>query len=309
MKKTTKLKHYLSALRTWARREGQAPRVRIMRLLAERSLEPVFQPLVDLRSGVLLGHEALIRAPRSLEVSGFDVLLQAAQTERCQKNFELACLELAMQQWTAQSGKDTLFVNISAATLVQLQESDASGMLLHLMRKHNMSPRRMGLDISGYTRVPQLEVLIQALRPLRDAGVTIALDDFKASENSMKVWAKVLPNVIKMAPRWTHNIGVDAEQGRVVSSLVRLTRNHNALLVAKSVETEAELRALQALGVDMAQGYFLGSPAEAPVRSLNLRAREVLRTPEATPARGPQATVPGKPAKPPVLDTRYQLLH
>jgi len=139
MKLNMPFKHHLSTVRSWLRREGHGPQIRIMRLLAERSLEPVFQPLVDLRSGVLLGHEALIRAPRSLEVSGFDVLLKAAQTERCQKNFELACLELAMQQWTARGGKDTLFVNISAATLVQLQESDASGMLLHLMRKHNIT--------------------------------------------------------------------------------------------------------------------------------------------------------------------------
>jgi len=309
MKLNLTLKNLWTTVRSRVRRQGHPPRIRVMRLMAERALEPVFQPMVDLRSGVLLGHEALIRAPRSLEVSGFDALLKAAQTERCQKNFELACMEMAMQQWNAEGGKDTLFVNISAATLVQLQESDASGMLLHLMRKHHMSPRKMGLDISGYTRVPQLDVLIQALRPLRDAGVTIALDDFKASENSMKVWAKVLPNIIKMAPRWTHNIGVDAEQGRVVSSLVRLTRNHNALLVAKSVETEAELRALQALGVDLAQGYFLGSPSDMPVRSLNLRARDVLCVPEGTTAHDSQAPAQRRPTTPPVLDTRYQLLH
>jgi len=275
-----------------------------MRLVAERALEPLYQPMVDLRSGVILAHEALMRAPRSLGEGGIDAVLDAAKQERCLRQFELACFELAITQWMALGGKGQLFVNFTAQTLVQLQESDATGMLLHLMRKHHMSPRRLGLDLSGYTRISQLDVLVEGLRPLRDAGVQIALDNFKASETSMKVWAKVLPNVLRMAPRWTHNIAIDPEQSRIVRSMVRLTRNHNALLVAKAVETEAELQMLASLGVDMAQGFFLGSPATEPVRSLNLRARDVLQAAEET---HPPPLV--KPiGRTPVVDTRYSLL-
>jgi len=295
---------WLSKVREWLGAGGSPARLRVMNLLAERALEPVYQPMVDLRSGVILGQEALVRAPRRMAETSFETLIEAAQQERCQKNFELACLELSMEAWAAHNGKGQLFVNFSAQSLVQLQESDAAGMLLHLMRKHQMSPRRVGIDLSGYTRIPQLDVLVEALRPLRDAGVTIALDNFKASENSMKAWAKVLPNVVKMAPRWTHNIAVDAEQSRVVRSMVRLTRNHNALLVAKSVESEVELRMMKGLGVDMAQGYFLGSPAVEPVRSLNLRARDVLQlTQESRPPEPVKV-----PVRPPVLETRFSLL-
>jgi EAL domain-containing protein (putative c-di-GMP-specific phosphodiesterase class I) len=298
------MSEWLSKVQGWFGAGKQESQLRVMNLLAERALEPVYQPMVDLRSGVILGQEALVRTPRRMAETSFEALLDAALKERCLKNFELACLELSMERWMAQNGKGQLFVNFSAQTLVQLQESDAAGMLLHLMRKHQMSPRRVGLDLSGYTRIPQLDVLVEALRPLRDAGVTIALDNFKASENSMKAWAKVLPNVVKMAPRWTHNIAVDIEQSRVVGSMVRLTRNHNALLVAKSVESEVELRTMKNLGVDMAQGFFLGSPAPEPVRSLNLRARDVLQAAD--------VARPSEPARqavrPPVLKTRYSLL-
>ncbi len=295
---------WLSKVQGWFGAGKASSTLRVMNLLAERALEPVYQPMIDLRSGVILGQEALVRAPRKMAETSFEALLEAAHQERCLKNFELACLELAMERWMAQNGKGQLFVNFSAQTLVQLQESDAAGMLLHLMRKHQISPRRMGLDLAGYTRIPQLDVLVEALRPLRDAGVTIALDNFKASESSMKAWAKVLPNVVKMAPRWTHNIAVDVEQSRVVRSMVRLTRNHNALLVAKSVESELELRTMKNLGVDMAQGFFLGSPAAEPVRTLNLRARDVLQAAEVT--RPPEPVK--APVRPPVLETRYSLL-
>jgi EAL domain-containing protein (putative c-di-GMP-specific phosphodiesterase class I) len=298
------MSHWLSKIPGWfgVRKASRSPSV--MRLVAERALEPLYQPMVDLRSGVILAHEALMRAPRSLGEGGIDAVLDAAKQERCLKQFELACFELAITQWMAHGSKGQLFVNFTAQTLVQLQESDATGMLLHLMRKHHMSPRRLGLDISGYTRISQLDVLVEGLRPLRDAGVQIALDNFKASETSMKVWAKVLPNVLRMAPRWTHNIAIDPEQSRIVRSMVRLTRNHNALLVAKAVETEAELQMLASLGVDMAQGFFLGSPAPEPARSLNLRARDVLQAAEEI--RPPPLVKPV--IRPQVVDTRYSLL-
>ncbi len=292
---------WVSKVQSWFGAHKAQPPFRVMSLLTERVLESVYQPMVDLRSGVILGQEALVRAPRKGIDMPVSALLDAAQRERCLKQFELACLELAIEQWTLHHGKGQLFVNFSAQTLVQLHESDAAGILLHVIRKHQMPARRVGLDLSGYTRIQDLDVLVAALRPLRDAGVTIALDNFKASESSMKAWAKVLPNVVKMAPRWTLNIDSDSGQTRVVRSMVRLTNNHNALLVAKSVESEAELRTMKSLGVDMAQGFFLGSPAMEPVRSLNLRASDILHT--------EKAPLPESASRPPVLaDTRYSML-
>lgn len=286
----------------------QAPSL-VMNLLAQQALEPMFQPLVDVRSGVILGHEALVRVRRALADMSSEALLQAAQQEQCLKSVELACLELAMQRWGAQYGKGQLFVNFSAQTLVRLHASDSVGLLLELMQKHNMPARRMGVDVSGYTRIPRLEMLAEALRPLRDAGVGVALDNFKPSENGMRAWSVVLPHVVKMASRWTRRIAVDEEQSRVMRSMVRMARNHNALLLAKSVESEAELRKLKSLGVDMAQGFFLGSPATEPVHSLNLRAWDVLQVQEPAVVVPAVPSAPHKPmTRPPVLETRYAML-
>jgi len=236
----------------------------------------VFQPMVDLRTRNIVGHEAMVRAPRSLGDVSFDNLMDAAKEQRCQKQLELACVEYAIEHWLIGRPKGQLFVNISAQTLVQLQESGSIDSLLALLRKHKVQGKRMGLDITGYTRIPSLTVLIDALQPLRAAGISIAFDDFKATEAGMRAWTKVLPNIVKLAPRWTLKIDSDREGSSMVSSMVRITQNHDCLLLAKSVETEAELRTLRSLGVDLAQGYFLGSPAPDPISSLNLRAQAVL---------------------------------
>ena len=245
-------------------------------LLDKKSLTSVFQPMVDLRTGAVVGHEALIRVPRSVGEMSYENLLEAAKEQRCQRQFEMGCVELAIEHWLVDRPKGQLFVNFSAQTLVELQQSEGVDTLLQLLRKHKLQPKRMGLDITGYTRVSSLTTLVEAVQPLRAAGMTIALDDFKVSDSGMRAWTKVLPNIVKMAPRWTQKVDSDAENSAMVNSLVRLAQNHDCVLLAKSVESEAELRTLRQLGVDLAQGYFLGSPAPDPISSLNLRARGVL---------------------------------
>ena len=247
-----------------------------MPLLAGRSLRAVFQPMVDVRSGVIVGHEALARAPFTQPDLTVERMLQASHEERCLKNFELACVELAFERWVGSGARGQLFVNLSAVTLVLLHSSDLSGLILERMRKHGIPARRVGLDVTDYGMLPDLDLLVAALRPLRAAGVMVALDDFKPSDRGMQVWAKVLPNVVKLAPRWTHNLATEPQQAKTVESLVRLTRKHDSLLAAKAVESEDTLRAVARLGVHWAQGYFLGSPDSKPCSQLNLRARQVL---------------------------------
>lgn len=261
--------------RWWnARQDDGHPRVGAM--LEKRSLGLVFQPMVELRTGNVLAHEALVRAPRSVGDLDFGGLMQAAKTQRCRKQLELACLDQAIECWLTERGRGLLFVNISARTLIQLDEASEMDTLLAVLRKHKLQPKRLGLDITGYTRIARPQALVPALRPLRHAGITIALDDFKASDSSMQVLAEVQPSIVKLAPRWTQAIEHDADNCRALATLAQHARQHHSQLLAKSVESEMELRTLRALGVELAQGYFLGSPSQQPINSLNLRARAVL---------------------------------
>lgn len=277
--KTSPMRFWTENIQHWwrARRGEEDGTFRVSDLLEQRLLTTVFQPMVELRTGAVVGHESLIRAPRSVGDLTYEKLLEAAKEQHCQKEFELGCMEVAIEHWLADHPKGQLFVNISAQTLVDLHQSEGGiDKLLQVLRKHKLQPKRMGLDITGYTRVPSLTALHEALNPLRAAGMGIALDDFKVSDAGMRAWTKLLPHIVKIAPRWTHKVDTESENSAMFASLVRLTQNHDCLLLAKSVESEAELRALRKLGVDLAQGYFLGSPSPDPISSLNVRARSVL---------------------------------
>ncbi|MDH4450450.1 MAG: EAL domain-containing protein [Rhodoferax sp.] len=260
----------------WFGVSRKVPRLDLRELLAERSLEQVYQPVVDLTTGAIVGQEALVRTPRKLAQTNFDALLEAAHLEQCLDDLELACFELAIDQWMTHKGKGLLFVNVSAQTLMQLQAVHANDKLMKLLAKYGMSAAQLGLDLSGYSHLDQLDALVKALQPLRQAGVTIALDNFDAHASSMEAWARILPDIVKLSPRWTHNIAHNHEQRRVVLSMVHLAQRHRMRLVVKSVETDAELLHMKTLGVGFAQGFFLGGPSDAPLLSLNPRACDVL---------------------------------
>jgi EAL domain-containing protein (putative c-di-GMP-specific phosphodiesterase class I) len=263
-------------LQRWWHARRDDGQLRVGAMLEKRSLGLVFQPMVELRSGNVLAHEALIRTPRSVGDLGFGGLMQVAKTQSCQRQLELACLDQAIECWLVERGKGLLFVNISASTLIELDDASAMDTLLEVLRKHKLQPKRLGLDITGYTQGSRTDALVRALVPLRQAGITIALDDFKASDTSMQVWAEVLPQIVKLSPRWTRAVEHDEDNCRALSKLAALTHKHHSALLAKAVESENELRILRDLGVDLAQGYFMGSPAQEPTSSLNLRARAVL---------------------------------
>jgi EAL domain-containing protein (putative c-di-GMP-specific phosphodiesterase class I) len=269
---------FYQTLCTWLHRRQAAPSARIRPLLSGGALRAVFQPMVDVHSGAIVGHEALARAPFTEPNLTVERMLQASHEERCLKNFELACVDLAFERWVGSAARGQLFVNMSAVTLVLLHGSDLSGLILERMRKHGIPARRMGLDVTNYALLPDLSLLVAALKPLRAAGVMVALDDFKPSDRGMEAWGKVLPNVVKLAPRWTCNLATEPQQAKTVESLVRLTRKHDSILVAKAVESEDSLRAVARLGVHWAQGYFLGHPDSTPCTKLNVRARQVLRS-------------------------------
>lgn len=264
------------SLQHWWRARQSEQRMPVEKLLSQRTLKSLFQPIVELRNGEVIGHEALIRPPRSTGETTVSSLFEAAREQQCEPGLELGCVDQAVEQWLAERTRGSLFVNISARTLVQQYEQQTEDCILQILRKHRFNPKRFGIDICGYTRGVDIAKLAESLQRMRAAGVRIALDDFKASRQGLDVLTRLRPELVKLAGRWTRHIEDDEDVIKVVRSLVRLTYGNGCTLVAKSVESESQLLALQDLGVGMAQGYFLGSPAMEPISSLNRRAQSVL---------------------------------
>jgi len=154
-------------------------------------------------------------------------------------------------------GRDLdVWLNVSARTVVD------GDLRAHL---RGFSPDRIVLELTEHEHVEDYETLQRMLRPLRDAGVRVAIDDAGAGYASMSHILNLEPEFIKLDLSLTRDIDSDRKRRALARALIAFGQQTEAQIVAEGVESAAELDALRRLGVQMAQGYFLCEPVEAGV--------------------------------------------
>ena len=248
----------------------------VAQLVRGNKLEAAFQPIVNLKTASISGHEAYVRSSKGVALQHPKALMTAAKETHFQRDFELACVDYAVSGWGKQFRQGQLFINLTAKSLVALEAQLEEGRLLQTLEGHVVPLRRIVFEVTEHSKFERVSELVQAANKLRAKGATIAMDDLKGSEGSLKMWFKLSPDIVKMDARLTNGVANDAEKCNVIRSLVALAAKFGSTLVAKGVETAEDLRTLRDLGVDFAQGFFLGSPDHAPAEVLNQRARGVI---------------------------------
>ena len=248
----------------------------VAELVRSRRLNAAFQPIINLKTAKIRGHEAFVRGSSKHTLSQGQALLLAAKQERFQGDFELACVEYAIEGWGRQHRQGQLFINITARSLVQLESELGLGRLSKLLEEQCVPAPRIVFEITEHSNFDRVPELVVAANKLRSLGASIAMDDVKGSEGSLHVWLQLVPDIVKLDDRLTAGVHLDPVKRRVIQSLVKLAAKCGSTMVAKSVETADDLRALRDRGMDFAQGYLVGSPDANPNDLLNQRARGVI---------------------------------
>jgi diguanylate cyclase (GGDEF)-like protein len=215
------------------------------------AVRPVFQPIVSLRTGEVVGYEALAR---------FD-----------------STRELPPSWWFAQAHRFGLGPQLEAEAVraARAQEGRPEGTFLSV----NLSPSalrspevRAVLDenLSGLVIeiTEQEEVLHDdrwqaTLAPLRGRGARIAVDDAGAGYAGLQQVMRMQADMIKLDRALISDIHVDAAKAALVRSLVLFAAETGADLCAEGIESLEELRTLAGLGVSLAQGFALARPGPA----------------------------------------------
>jgi diguanylate cyclase (GGDEF)-like protein len=253
--------------------DGQGP---LEKVLQQGSLYPVFQPIVNLRDASIHAHEALIRGPRGTYLHTPDALLRAASLECLGFEFEYACVEAALRRWGQMEVPGRLFVNMSAAVLVQLVHSSGPGDLVKLIGDMGVLSRMLVLEITEHERVDDMDELAAVVSEVRAAGVSLALDDFGDGRSSLRLWSQLKPEVVKIDKYFTRDISRDGDKLKTIQALLQIADIFGTSLVAEGIETAQDLRVLRDVGIAYGQGYFLGHPNTAPLQYLGTDAQRVL---------------------------------
>ena len=252
---------------------GDGPVARLMR---DRALRSVFQPIVDLTNGSIYAHEALIRGPRAMPLHSADALLSAARGEGLLLEFELACVAVALQAWAELRQAGRLFVNVSAAALMEAVKRRSIQAVVRDIADLGLLPRMLTFEITEHEHVSNVEEFIACVREVQATGLTFALDDFGDGRSSLRLWSEMAPDVVKIDKYFTFDISRHARKLQTLRALMQIADVFGTALVAEGVESADDLRVIRDLGIPWGQGYLLGRPEPTPLAVVNSDAMHVL---------------------------------
>ncbi len=252
---------------------GRGP---LAKLLLGEGLHPVFQPIGSLLDGAVYAHEALIRGPVGSDLHTPDTLFKAAAAESLEFEFETACAISVLDQWGVINDPGRLFVNISAAVLVQVWRACGAQALLNMLGGFGVLPRMLVLEITEHERVADMDHLATVVDAIRAAGVSLALDDFGDGRSSLRLWSQLTPEFVKIDKYFTKGISHSADKLKTVQALQQIAAIFNTALVAEGIETAQDLRVLRDIGIRYGQGYYLGRPELQPMSLLATQACAIL---------------------------------
>jgi EAL domain-containing protein (putative c-di-GMP-specific phosphodiesterase class I) len=215
-------------------------------------LTAAFQPIVDLHERRTVGVEALTRFPPTPPMS-VEEWFRTAADAGMSADLEIAALQNALTTAGPALAPGTfLAVNVSPGVVVTPAFVDT------IVR--GFDPARLVIEITEHAPVDDYRQLVGALRPLRNAGARLAIDDAGAGFASLRHVLRLAPDFIKLDLSLVHHIDADPVRRALATSLITFAEEVGATIVAEGIETRFELETLVSLGVRYGQGFHLGRP-------------------------------------------------
>lgn len=235
----------------------------VRRALREGQLGLAYQPKFDLRSGRIVGCEALLRwdHPEHGPIPPSEFIPLAEQTGSivALTRWTVATALADLARWRKSGAQLSVAVNVAARALFD------DGLTAHIeqaLAEHGLPGDVLTLELTETSLLADSHPVAQVLASMRALGVQLSIDDFGTGYSSLALLQKIRAHELKIDRSF-----VIAEAGSrqrvLVRSMVRLAHDLGLVAVAEGIETIEQLRAMQAAGCDLGQGYLLGKAMSA----------------------------------------------
>ena len=251
----------------------------IARLLEEKTLRAHYQPIARLDNGAVVAHESLIRLPAGHALRNPDELFQAAREQGLLVRLEQACVDEGTRTWSSVGG-GLLFLNLSAFAIVEMVQRLGAGGVVRALEAAGVSPRSLVIEITEHDHAGDIAHLIDCATQMRSCGVRFALDDFGEGRSSLRLWAELRPDYVKIDKYFTARVEDNPVKVQTLQGLVRFAEIFGTRLIAEGIETDAALRVVRDLGIALGQGYALGRPQAQPALAILPAAQRVIASAE-----------------------------
>ena len=238
---------------------------RVRKALQHGEFVVYYQPKVNMRSGEVIGMEALLRwqHPERGLVVPMDFLPLVEQSDLIVDIGEWVMHEVLGQiaSWANQGKKIPVSVNIAAH---HLQQQNFVARLTDILRRHpTVSPRQLELEILESVVLGDIQFVRSVISACQLLGVTFSLDDFGTGYSSLTYLKQLPANTLKIDQSFIRNMLDDKEDLALVEGIISLASVFNRDIIAEGVETVEHGVMLMRLGCDTAQGYGIARPMPA----------------------------------------------
>lgn len=260
------------------------------------TIEPHFQPIVEVATGRILGYELLSRGTGALRspLSLFELAHQSGQTWELERACRMAALRGIAALPPATRAQHLFFLNVSPDVLEN--PSFVAGFTLAALGEYGMNQSGLVIEITERVSISDYARFEATIRHYTEQGFRIALDDFGSGHSGLVTLISSRPHYLKLDMAVTRDVHRDEYKQMILKSMVALAENIGADLVAEGVESWDEMESLASYGVRYAQGFLLGRPTPTPGPLADDVLAQLMSATRILPPKPFAATRPGRPA-------------
>lgn len=214
-----------------------------------------FQPIINLSTGAIFAHEALVRGKND-ESAGS--LLSKLNSDNLYP-FDQACRITALE-WAAKLQVPAM-VSINFMPNAVYKAETCIRATLEAAKRFNFPLERIIFEVTEQEQVLDIDHLTGILRAYRKQGFMTAIDDFGAGYAGLNLLADFQPDLIKLDMQLIRNIDQDSVRQVLVEAALQMCRKLKIQVIAEGIESQGEVHALRDMGVELFQGYLLAKPA------------------------------------------------
>lgn len=228
-------------------------------ILAAKAIRSVFQPIVSLADGEIMGYEALSRGPQGSLLERPDLLFSIAEQYNKIWELDVLCRINALEKAQELPTDKMLFINVDPKVIND--ERFRKGATREVLKDYKISACNIIFEITEKSSVSDYKSFRQVLDHYTSQGYKIAIDDTGSGYSGLRMLAETRPQYIKIDMELVRDIDKDSLKQALMKAFYGFAKATNIKIIAEGIETGEELKTLIDIGVQYGQGYFLQKPA------------------------------------------------
>lgn len=245
-------------------------------ILKNKRIKPVFQPIVSLQDGKIIGYEALSRIVKAKEIKSSEELFYLAGLYGNIWELEQLCRSKILERYhLLYTGNDRgkLFLNVNPMVIHDSQFH--IGFTSQYLKQYKLNADDIVFEVTEKSAVDDIRGFKDTIRHYKSQGYKIAIDDAGSCYSGLNLICDIVPHYLKLDITLIHDIHKDTIKYAMVKAMVEFAKLTDIQLIAEGIECEEELKALLKLGVHNGQGYFLRKPSEE-LKGIEKNALEII---------------------------------